>query len=611
MSRSLELFILLAALCCALADNVGHLRSKRGTRFYRGEPKKTPPKWTLLVIRVDKPSPSAVHSTLLCKDSKDSAVRNFGDTWMRWRQRGAEYCRCALKGKERCHYVPVVTCQESRCYNGGICKEALYSSDFLCQCPPGFSGTQCEINTDEKCVLGQGGAYRGTWSLSHKGSTCINWNSTTLRGRQYTAMRRDASILGLGNHNFCRNPDKDSTPWCFVYKGSQVAWEYCSISKCPENKEQECVQGAGQSYRGSAVSSRSGAQCLPWDSPYIKRRSFTAWRPDALELGLGSHSYCRNPDKDAGPWCHIVKNNQLTWELCDVPKCSKPSTFITTLVPRAPTSDSNQNGAMCGQRQDNSLNSVSFRIFGGRQSDITDQPWQVAINVYRRKPKKHLHLCGGILIDSCWVLSAAHCFEEGFQPSQLQAVLGRTFRKQNSSSEQLFEIEKFWVHQDFDKETYDNDIALLKLKTDIGICAIHSPEVLPACLPEPGLVLPDWTECEISGYGKETEFDYQYSERVKRGFVRLWPRDRCVPAVLSGRTVTDNMLCAGDTRGRDDACKGDSGGPLVCPSGGRMTLMGVISWGDGCGNKDKPGVYTRVIHYLDWIRSRMAEEPSV
>ena len=60
------------------------------------------------------------------------------------------------------------------------------------------------------------------------------------------------------------------------------------------DKEQECVQGAGQSYRGSAVSSRSGAQCLPWDSPYIKRRSFTAWRPDALELGLGSHSYCRS-----------------------------------------------------------------------------------------------------------------------------------------------------------------------------------------------------------------------------------------------------------------------------------------------------------------------------
>lgn len=47
--------------------------------------------------------------------------------------------------------------------------------------------------------------------------------------------------------------------------------------------------------------------------------------------------------------------------------------------------------------------------------------------------------------------------------------------------------------------------ALLKLKTDIGICAVNSPEVLPACLPERGLVLPDWTECEISGYGKDFE----------------------------------------------------------------------------------------------------------
>lgn len=49
--------------------------------------------------------------------------------------------------------------------------------------------------------------------------------------------------------------------------------------------------------------------------------------------------------------------------------------------------------------------------------------------------------------------------------------------------------------------------------------------------------------------------DAIYSERVKRGHVRLWPQDRCVPNVLSGRLVTSNMLCAGDTRGLDDACK--------------------------------------------------------
>lgn len=45
----------------------------------------------------------------------------------------------------------------------------------------------------------------------------------------------------------------------------------------------------------------------------------------------------------------------------------------------------------------------------------------------------------------------------------------------------------------------------MKLKTDIGLCAVNSPEVYPVCLPEQGTVLPDWTECEISGYGKDTE----------------------------------------------------------------------------------------------------------
>lgn len=121
---------------------------------------------------------------------------------------------------------------------------------------------------------------------------------------------------------------------------------------------------------------------------------------------------------------------------------------------------------------------------------------------------------------------------------KLEVILGRTFRKINSSSEQIFGVEKYWIHEKFNTETFDNDIgkrtlryfkmlttmsssnlrsnhpsnivviptaAILKLKTDIGICAINSPEVYPVCLPERGLVLPDWTECEISGYGKETE----------------------------------------------------------------------------------------------------------
>ncbi|XP_029296170.1 tissue-type plasminogen activator isoform X1 [Cottoperca gobio] len=605
MSRTLGLSVLLSALCCCLADNVQLLRTKRGTRFYRGEPVRQPFRRTLLIIHVEKSSPS-FDTSLHCVDEEMSAVRSYGDTWLRWRGQRVEYCRCALRGRERCHIVPIINCYVSQCYNGGTCKEAVYTSDYICQCPPGFSGTQCEINTKEKCALGQGEGYRGTWSISHSGAECINWNATSLRGKKFTAKKMDASILGLGNHNFCRNPDNDSTPWCYIYKGTQITWDFCSMPKCQEAEYQECVQGSGQSYRGTASVTKSGSRCLPWDSPSVKRKHYNAWISDALEQGLGSHSFCRNPDGDAGPWCHTYKNMQLIWELCDIPKCM--GSVISTLGPRAPITNNN-NRATCGQRLDNTLNRPAFRMFGGRESDITEQPWQAAINVYQARHRKHFHRCGGVLIDSCWVLSAAHCFEDNDKAEKLEVILGRTFRKQNSSSEQIFKVEKYWNHEKFDNETFDNDIALLKLKTDIGICAINSPEVLPACLPERGLVLPDWTECEISGYGKDSEFSAEFSERVKRGYVRLWPKERCVPDVLSQRTITSNMLCAGDTRGLDDACKGDSGGPLVCRNNDKMTLMGVISWGDGCGQKDKPGVYTRVTHYIDWINSIIKAHP--
>uniref|UniRef100_A0A667XZQ1 Plasminogen activator n=1 Tax=Myripristis murdjan TaxID=586833 RepID=A0A667XZQ1_9TELE len=524
MTGTFGLLILLSALCCSLADNV-----------------------------------------MRCVDSETSAVHSYGDTWLRWKGQRVEYCRCALRGRVRCHDVPVINCYQSRCYNGGTCKEAVYTSDFICQCPPGFTGSQCEINTREKCVVGQGAGYRGTWSISHSGAECINWNSTTLRGRRFTAKRPDASSLGLGNHNFCRNPDKDDTPWCYVYKGTQVNWEFCSLPKCTEDKYQECKLGSGQSYRGTVAVTQSGASCLPWDSPLVKRKLYNAWRADALNLGLGGHSFCRNPDGDVGPWCHIYRNMQLTWELCDIPKCARHPTIITTLGPRGPTTNNNNRGT-CGQRTDNSLNRPSFRMFGGRESDISEQPWQAAVNVYQARYRRHFHRCGGILIDSCWVLSAAHCFEDRDEARKLQVVLGRTFRKQNSTSEQIFNVEKYWIHEKFDNETYDNDIAPLSQPQSIYHLS--------------------WT-----------------------GYVRLWPQERCVPDILSGRTITTNMLCAGDTRGLDDACKGDSGGPLVCQNNNRMTLMGVISWGDGCGQKDKPGVYTRVTHYIDWIEGKMKANP--
>uniref|UniRef100_A0A7N5JZK6 t-plasminogen activator n=1 Tax=Ailuropoda melanoleuca TaxID=9646 RepID=A0A7N5JZK6_AILME len=469
MRRELVCVLLLCGAALTLSSQEIHPRFRRGARSYRGS----------------------------CRDEKTQTLYVQNESWLRPGLRGnrVEYCRC-VGGRPQCHSVPVKSCSEPRCFNGGMCRQALYFSDFVCQCPEGFLGKRCEIEKNEDCYFGKGLAYRGTYSLTTSGASCLQWSSIVLTGKVYTAWKTNSQALGLGNHN-----------------------------------------------------------------------------------------YCRNPDGDAKPWCHVLKDHKLTWEYCDVPQCST-----------------------CGLRQ---YKQPQFRIKGGLYADITSHPWQAAIFVKNRRSPGERFFCGGILISSCWVLSAAHCFQERYDPHHLRVVLGRTYREVPGEEEQKFEVEKYIIHEAFDDDTYNNDIVLLKLQSDSLHCAQESDAVRTVCLPEANLQLPDWTECELSGYGKHEASSPFYSERLKEAHVRLYPSSRCTSQHLFNKTVTNNMLCAGDTRSGGnqanlhDACQGDSGGPLVCMKDNRMTLVGIISWGIGCGQKDVPGIYTKVINYLDWIQNNM------
>uniref|UniRef100_A0A8D2BQS0 Plasminogen activator n=1 Tax=Sus scrofa TaxID=9823 RepID=A0A8D2BQS0_PIG len=535
LKRELWCVLLLCGAICTSPSQETHRRLRRGVRSYR----------------------------VTCRDEKTQMIYQQHQSWLRPLLRGnrVEHCWCN-DGQTQCHSVPVKSCSEPRCFNGGTCLQAVYFSDFVCQCPVGFIGRQCEIGE------WPAGGYLGA-SLE-SGSAPISWA---------TPATPAASMPLVGGDD--RSGDKDSKPWCYIFKAEKYSPDFCSTPACTKEKE-ECYTGKGLDYRGTRSLTMSGAFCLPWNSLVLMGKIYTAWNSNAQTLGLGKHNYCRNPDGDTQPWCHVLKDHKLTWEYCDLPQC-----------------------VTCGLRQ---YKEPQFRIKGGLYADITSHPWQAAIFVKNRRSPGERFLCGGILISSCWVLSAAHCFQERFPPHHVRVVLGRTYRLVPGEEEQAFEVEKYIVHKEFDDDTYDNDIALLQLKSDSLTCAQESDAVRTVCLPEADLQLPDWTECELSGYGKHEASSPFYSERLKEAHVRLYPSSRCTSKHLFNKTITNNMLCAGDTRsGGDnanlhDACQGDSGGPLVCMKGNHMTLVGVISWGLGCGQKDVPGVYTKVTNYLNWIR---------
>ncbi|KAM5271839.1 hyaluronan-binding protein 2 [Ctenodactylus gundi] len=124
-------------------------------------------------------------------------------------------------------------CRPNPCRNGGTCSRHKRRSKFSCACTDQFRGRFCEIDSDD-CYVGDGYTYRGRVSRTVNQHACLYWNSHLLLKEHYNVFMEDAEHHGIGEHNFCRNPDGDKKPWCFIKTNSKkVKWEYCDISACP------------------------------------------------------------------------------------------------------------------------------------------------------------------------------------------------------------------------------------------------------------------------------------------------------------------------------------------------------------------------------------------
>ncbi|NWH79923.1 UROK protein, partial [Piaya cayana] len=352
---------------------------------------------------------------------------------------------------------------------------------------------------------------------------------------------------------------------------------------CELDTESMCYTENGEDYRGMATED----ECLPWDLPSVVRRTtYHAFVPHALRLGLGKHSYCRNPNGRSRPWCYTKKGFTIQEMPCNIERCEDVK-YVSPFV-----------GSTCG------LRSISkyFKIVGGSQAEVESQPWIAGIFQSIRGTDQFL--CGGSLIDPCWVLTAAHCFSTPPPKKFMYKVfLGKSILNVTDDNEQVFMVDDIILHPDFTDDTggNENDIALLRIRTASGQCAVESRYVRTVCLPERNLKLKDNTRCEIAGYGKQDFFDIFYAQRLMSATVNIMSQEKCRYEYYDTIRVTENMVCAGDPMWMTDACKGDSGGPMVCEHNGRMTLYGIVSWGDRCAEKNKPGVYTRVTRYINWI----------
>ncbi|XP_044894301.1 transmembrane protease serine 4 isoform X3 [Felis catus] len=364
----------------------------------------------------------------------------------------------------------------------------------------------------------------------------------------------------------CTTPDRTPLPPSVLRRAGKarpapaLPWAPPAATQPSLPGSQPLLPPAAQPTAASAAGAPSPAGCCGWVmQPRCLRGSLS--KPSFKAVGIG-------PDQDLDV-AGITENSQ---EL-QVRNLSGPclSGSLVSLHCLA-----------CGE----SLKSP--RVVGGEAASVDSWPWQVSIQYNKQ------HICGGSILDPHWILTAAHCFRKHLDVPNWKVRAGSD-KLGNFPSLPVADIFVIEFNTTYPKE---KDIALVKLQFPLTF----SGTVRPICLPFFDEELPPATPLWVIGWGFTEQDGGKMSDTLLQASVQVIDHARCNAEDAYQGEVTEKMLCAGILEGGVDTCQGDSGGPLMYHSD-LWQVVGIVSWGHGCGGPSTPGVYTKVTSYLDWIYS--------
>lgn len=231
------------------------------------------------------------------------------------------------------------------------------------------------------------------------------------------------------------------------------------------------------------------------------------------------------------------------------------------------------------------------KIVGGVPAIKGEFPFQVSL-----QSSSGSHFCGGSLIKADWVLTAAHCV----QGSATMKIVVGLHDQSNKTGTETFTAKRIIAHPKFNRSTLDFDYALIQLSADSKFRSIDLNRV-EIEVPKNNEQFMVWT----SGWGTTSEGSYTLPKILNKVEIPLVSTEDCNMSEVYNGDITDRMICAGFKAGGKDSCQGDSGGPLFTQqASGDFTLVGVVSWGEGCARPNKYGVYSKVNAMIDWIEKQ-------